>query len=132
MFDDEYPIPTPGRLQFDQLDIANLLELRAKIDAALPALALKDMNLEEELVIQFLTAKTLQTTVVSSDEEANKKAQTVNTCASALQALIKMQTEFHTAERLKAIEARLIKALDKVPKKYLEEFFEWYESGASS
>ena len=42
--------------------------------------------------------------------------------------LVTMQTKFHTSERLKEIEGRLIKALDKVPKQYLEEFFEWYAS----
>jgi predicted nucleic acid-binding protein len=131
LFESEDALPTPGTNPLNGMEIKDLLDLRSRIDRALPALALKDMNLEEELVIQFLTAKELQTAVLSSNEEANKKAQTLNAVSAALQALIKMQTDFHTAERLKNIESKLIRALDKVPKHHLEEFFVWYESEAS-
>ena len=132
MFEPEdagFRVETPGVVPIDEMDLQDLLELRAKIDAHLPATSLKDMNLEEELVIQFQTAKALQTSVINGNEEANKKSQTLNACAAALQNLIKMQAEYHTAERLKNIETRLIKALDKVPREYLVDFFEWYEKG---
>lgn len=105
-----------------------LLMLRAEIDKYLNATKLSDMNLTEELVIQFQTAKAVQMEVLGSMEEANKKAQMMNTCTAVLQNLVKMQTELHTAERLKEIESRLIKALEKVPSEYLEDFFEWYEN----
>lgn len=108
--------------------LQQLLDLRAEIDTRLPATALKNLNLEEELVIQFQVVKQLQTTTLASNEESNKKAQVANTCAGVLQQLIRMQTEFHTAERLKNIESRLIKSLEVVPDKYLKEFFDWYES----
>lgn len=111
-----------------QLDVDELLILRSTIDNRLPATALKDMNLEGELVIQYQVAKALQTATLSSHEEANKKAQTVNTCAAALQQLVKMQSELHNAERFKAIESRLIQSLEKVPENYLHDFFEFYEN----
>lgn len=110
------------------MDLRELLTLRAMIDARLPARALKDMNLEEELVVQYMTAKALQTSVLNGNEEANKKAQTLNACATALQQLIKMQAEYHTAERLKNIETKLIRALERLPREPLVEFFAWYES----
>lgn len=113
------------------LPVEELLKLRADIDKLLPATAMKDLDLEKELVIQFQVAKALQTeTLASKTEEANRKAQVANTTASILQQLIKMQAEFHTAERLKNIESRLIRCLEKVPEQYLLEFFEWYENGA--
>lgn len=112
----------------EQLVVGDLLLIRSVIDSRLPATALKDMNLEEELVIQFQVAKALQSQTISGNEEANKKAQTVNSTAGVLQQLVKMQTEFHTAERLKGIESRLIKSLEKIPEHYLHEFFAYYES----
>lgn len=123
---DNYEAPVP----LAEMDVMALLELRSQINMMLPAIALKDMNLEEELVIQFQTAKAFQHEVLSSGEEANKKAQTLNACTATLQNLIKMQSEYHTAERLKNIESRLIKALNTIPDEHLKEFFAWYEAGA--
>lgn len=127
-----YDEPVPGEVEksstIDQMAIEDLLELRAQIDQMLPAKKLADMNLEQELVVQFLTVKALQTNVLASNEEANKKAQVCNTVASTMQQLVKMQTELHTAERLKEIESHLIRSLNAaVPEQYLTAFFEWYE-----
>lgn len=135
MFDDDLPAPGKGKTSaplLDDMGVGDLLMLRADIDARLPATKLSQMNLEEELVIQFLTVKELQNDVLNSNEEANKKAQVANTVAATMQQLVKMQTELHTAERLKEIESRLIRCLNKVPEQYLREFFEWYESSESA
>ena len=106
-------------------DVEELLELRASIDALLPSTALRDMDLEKEMVLQYHRVVALQTRVLGDDRTpANQLAQVSNAVASTLQQLVTMQTKFHTSERLKEIEGRLIKALDKVPKQYLEEFFE--------
>lgn len=105
-----------------------LLALRAEIDAALPPARLSSMNLEEELVLQFKTAKALQTiTLAESATEANKKAQVVNTTAATLQALVKMQADFYTAERFKRIELLLIETLRTLPQEAAADFFERYE-----
>lgn len=105
-----------------------LLGLRAEIDAVLPPMRLSEINLEEQLMIQFHTARALQTaTLAESFTESNKKAQVVNTTASTLQALIKMQTDFHTAERFKKIETILIEALRGFPEDLTHKFFEQYE-----
>lgn len=117
-------------VELDLLDVDELLRLRGEIDKRLPAVKLNDMNLEEELVRQYLKVITLQDDVMADDDVlANQKAQVAGQVASTLQQLVKMQSEFHTAERLKAIESRLIRALDKVPAEHLEEFFKWYETG---
>lgn len=116
-------------IPLNALSVEQLLELRGEIDSLLPAKSLNDLNLEHELVIQFTFARTLQSEILSSAEEPSKKASVLNACASALQALVKMQSEHHTAERLKNIEQRLIKALLKVPEEYVREFFSWYEGG---
>lgn len=116
--------------ELDLLDVDELLRLRGEIDKRLPAVALNDMNLEEELVRQYLRVQSLQAAAMDDNGiPANQKAQVAAQVASTLQQLVKMQTEFHTAERLKAIESRLIRALEKVPAEHLVEFFAWYETG---
>lgn len=105
-----------------------LLALRAEIDEALPPMRLVSMNLEEELVRQFHTARALQTeTLADRGAEANKKAQVVNTTASTLQSLIKMQSDFYAAERFKKIELLLIDTLRKFSQEDVARFFEIYE-----
>lgn len=110
-------------------NVEGLLNLRAEIDRLLPSTKLKEMDLEKELVLQYHKVVALQTRVLEDDRTpANQLAQVSNAVAGTLQQLVTMQAKFHTSERLKEIEGRLIKALNKVPKQYLEEFFEWYES----
>lgn|SRR3990167_89946 len=105
-----------------------LLHLREQINALLPPKALKDIDLEQELALQFQIARALQASMMGPNEEPQKVATVLNACASTLQNLVKMQADYYTADRLKNIEMRLIRALDNVPKKYLTEFFEWYGS----
>lgn len=105
----------------------DLLRLRAEIDAQLPQ-SLADLKLEQELLRQYGRVKALQEDVLEDgDVPANQKAQVAAQVAATLQHLVKMQSEWHTSERLKEIEGRLIRALEKVPAEYLEEFFKWYE-----
>lgn len=108
--------------------VSFLLGLRAEIDAVLPPMRLSEMNLEKELVLQYQTAKALQTDTLSKNlTEANKKAQVVNTTAATLQSLVKMQADFHTAERFKKIEVLLIETLRTLPAELVAKFFERYE-----
>lgn len=120
----------PSRLgiNLDDMTVEDLIRLHASIEAKLPPAELGSMNLERELVMQYRRILALQEDVLTDDEvPANQRAQVSNAVAATLQQLVKMQSEFHTAERFKAIESRLIKALEKVPAEYLEDFFAWYE-----
>jgi hypothetical protein len=103
-----------------------LLTLRNKIDARLPPMSMAELNLEEEVVRQFMTVKALQATTLEGNEEGNKKAAVVNACAAALQQLAKLQIEIHTAERFKKIENLLIKHLKLLPKEAAEAFLSAY------
>lgn len=111
-----------------KLDLNGLLSLRLAIDARLPARALADVDLEEELVIQFTQTKTLLNDVVTDDDTpANQKSQVINSCTAILGALTKMQSELYAAERVKALEAALIKALRTLPESTQLAFFAEYE-----
>jgi hypothetical protein len=128
------PLRTPESQQkgqlvpLDGLEVEQLLQLRAEIDELLPARALGDLDLEHELVVQFLSIKSLQSTVLQDDQTAaNQKAQVANAVASTLQQLVKMQSEHFNAERFKKIEALMVKALKLMPIETAEKFLAEYE-----
>ena len=120
--------------QSDPLDLDNyteeeLLELRSAITNMLPASHLKDLDLEQELVLQFRRAQHLQDRVLRQlDIPANQQAQVLNSVASTLQQLVKMQSDFYTYERLKKIEGILVNLLNQWPEEQTEEFFRRYEA----
>lgn len=129
------PLRTPESQQqgqlvpIDSLGVEQLLQLRAQIDDLLPARALGDLDLEHELVVQFLSIKTLQSTVLQDNNTAaNQKAQVANSVASTLQQLVKMQSEHFNAERFKKIEALLVKSLKLMPVEIAEKFLTEYEA----
>jgi hypothetical protein len=103
--------------------VEDLLELRARVDAQLPPI-----NIEKEIVLQLLTAQKLQRdTLTDENTPANQKAQVLNSAASALQALAKLQGEVHDSERLKIIEGILVGCVKTLPHHTQEEFFYEYE-----
>jgi len=86
--------PAKQAQALESMSLQSLLELRARIDEALPATALKDLDLEQELVIQYQTLKALQKRVLDDDEvPANQRAQVANSVGATLQNLGKMPTE---------------------------------------
>lgn len=108
--------------------VQELLDLRRAIDKALPSTSLQQMNLEEELVLQYHQVMELQTKTMSSEEiPANQQAQVANAVAGILQQLVRMQSEFHTAERFKAMESLMLKYIKKLPIEVAEAFLDEYE-----
>lgn len=118
----------------DHLSVEELLLVRAEIDQRLPAVKLRDLDLETEAVVQYQRAKLMQEEILKEREEgaeavpANQKAQIINSVAALLQQLNKVQDEKYTAERLKQIESTLVRVLNKWPPEMTNEFFEQYES----
>lgn len=105
-----------------------LAELRYALDVVSPQQQLADVNLEEELMSQYSRIKKLQNDVIDDEvTPANQKAQVANAVASTLQHLVKMQSEYSTAERFKAIEALMIKAMKSLPVEVAAKFIEEYE-----
>jgi 3-polyprenyl-4-hydroxybenzoate decarboxylase len=112
----------------DGMDADDLLALREEIDARLPATKLSDINLAEELVLQFQKVKSMQQKALdSSAVSAQQKAAVANACSSSLAQLVKMQTELHNAERLKMIEQALIQVMRDQPEAIQLAFFDKYE-----
>jgi hypothetical protein len=89
---------------------------------------LADLNLEHELVRQFNVVRGMQDDVLSDpDVPANQKAQVANAVASTIKQLVETQEKYYNQERLKKIEAGLIKVLGKLPAEAAAEFLDIYE-----
>lgn len=119
----------PHDFDLESMSEDDLLVMRRLIDQRLPTKRLGDLNLEQELVLQLLTAQKLQTdTLANEDIPANQKSQVIGTVASALGVLGKLQVEVYTSERLKKVEAVLIGVLKGLPHKAQDEFLTAYEA----
>lgn len=123
------PQQSESAVLIESMDVESLLDLRARIDKCLPATALKHMDLEQELVIQFQTLKMLQTiTLEDKDTPANQMAQVANSVGASLQSLAKMQSDLYSAERFKQIEGMLINLLNTWPEDLTRKFLSDYEA----
>lgn len=120
--------PAPEKLDLSRFKIDDLLHLRSRIDAALPAAKLSDIDLEHELVVQYQFVRQLQASVIANENvPVNQRAQLANACTATLDQLTKMQTAHYTAERFKAIENALIKMLRTLPEEQVNAFLVEYE-----
>lgn len=121
--------PAPKNLSIHSMSVPELLALRQAITEKLPNIALKDLDLEQELVMQYETLKRLQEEVLSDpDIPANQRAQVANAVGTNLQSLAKMQVQQYTGERFKQIEMLLINLLNTWPPEMVEKFFVEYEA----
>ena len=110
------------------LALHDLLDLRTRIEALLPARSLQDMNLERELVLQVLALQAMQADVINDgDTPANQRAQVANSLSAALANLVKVQESTYSAERFKRIERLLIETLRELPEGAAAAFLDKYE-----
>lgn len=94
----------------DKLSLAELLEMRNDINKLLPPTEIEQINLEEELALQYHLSHELLMSTLASAAEPNQKASTVSACNRVLGDLVKMQTELYNAERQKMMEVSLERA----------------------
>ena len=122
------PEPIHG-ISLEGLTDEQLYALAADVDGALPAIALRDISIEQELVKQYKTAHYLQSRVLADPGvPANQRAQTLNAVASCLASVAKLQMDMYTSERLKTIENILLKALRTLPREQQDAFLREYEA----
>lgn len=91
------------------------------------AASLSELNLDEELLIQYQNAvSTFESIRYDEETPANQKAQILNTISAILTNIVKLQTEMYDAERLKKLESALITILQGFPD-IKEAFLQAYE-----
>lgn len=111
-----------------KMSVPELIELRGQIDSLLPPRKLSDVDIEEELLLQFAQTKVLYSHVIENQETpANQRAQVANSCTAILEQLIKMQTRLYSAERVKAVEQATIRVMREMGEEVQARFFEIYE-----
>lgn len=125
--------PKKARLADDvdlaHMSMAELLDLRSRIEQALPARDLKDIDMSRELVLQVLTLQDLQRTVLSdTDTPANQRAQVANSLSQALTNLSRLQSDVYSSERFKRLESTLIEVLQSLPRDAQEAFLTKFEA----
>lgn len=92
------------------------------------ATALKDLDLPQELAMQYATAKQLYEQVQHETETpANQKAQILNAISSILTNIVKTQEAVYSVERLKILEDTLIATLKGFPD-VRNQFIDAYEA----
>lgn len=108
--------PTKPPAKVDPLEGLNdeqLLQLRNRIDARL-TVDIDQLNLTEELGLQFRAAKLLLANLQDADDvPANQKAQVFNSVSAMLTKIIEQREFVYSAERLKRFEAALLKTLEQ-------------------
>lgn len=118
----------------DTYDLQALLDLRNRIEKRLPARSLKDIDLQQELVLQVRALQELQTRVLQDgDTSPAHRAQVANSLSAALANLNKVQQSAYTAERLKQAENILIQLLNAhLPPEAIAEFTDQWEAALSA
>ena len=118
-----------GRLNWKIYKQSELLQFLEEIKQELPPLSLKEMNLEEELLLQLHTVRALQAEVMNEEGvAANQRAQVANTVAASLNKVVEMQLQVYSSERFKRIEGLLIKQLSDLPEEVAKKFLDDYEA----
>ena len=122
------PLPSQTGLNLAMFTLTELMQLREDIHARLPPRKLAELDLEQELVLQFQQSKFLLNSVIADpNTPANQKAQTSNSTASILEQLAKLQDRLYNSERVKALETALVRAIRDLPEAEQLIFFSTYE-----
>lgn len=109
------------------LTTTQLIALRHEIDKLLPATTFSELDVEQELLLQYALAKELMNDTHAGSVPANQKAQVLNACSGVLETLSRTQATIFNAERVKAMEAALEKAFQGVSVEIRTAFYDRYE-----
>ncbi len=139
MFDPEKPrvslkteekAPKVGRapILWEHMTEAERLAHFQDLREFLPAIALKDIDIEQELMLQYQTLKAAQREALDDlDTTTSAKASISNSVSSTLAKVASLQIEIYSSERFKNIELALIRVLNKMPAEQAREFLEEYK-----
>lgn len=113
------------------MDELSLLNMRQEIDLLLPTKFLADLDMEQELVAQYMLAKLLQNNVqmaVDKGVSDKEKGQLLRMATTTLESLIKLQNATYTSERIKHVEVALAGAFDEIDLEIRNKFFTKYKA----
>lgn len=120
---------SPTKFVFDGLPVHELVAIRDQVTGLLPPLSLAEVNLEEEMMLQYHSTRSLQSDVIAEEGiPVNQRAQVVNAVASTLTKLSELQEKLYTSERIKAMERALIRVLKSLPEEAAASFLDQYKA----
>lgn len=93
----------------------------------LRATKLADLDLEQEILENYNSAKTFLENLDQSQTQVNQVAQVYNSISAILRDLVKMQTDLYNAERVKILENTLFRAIQTLPQTTQNQFLDEYE-----
>jgi len=115
-------------LDFSGYDVEALEAIQRKLAEILPSKTLLDVNLEHELLNLLRTGQQLMTAVLSdTDVPANQKAQVVNSLASTIDQLVRLQNSVYDSERVKRLEYVFTRTLKSLPTEVAEITLQTYK-----
>lgn len=123
-----------SKYDLEKMSQSELLALHSKIEARITGKRLSEVNLEQELLLQYQKAKVLQEDAnkPNADVPMNQRAQVQNSLGNLLERLGKMQIELYSSEALKRLKAAVIKVVKAQPKEFQAAFFELLDQEAAA
>lgn len=121
---------TRKAIELQKMNELELLNLRQEIDLLLPNKILSDLDMEEELMAQYMLAKLLQNNVHQDTNKGTtdkEKGQLLRMATTTLESLIRLQNSVYTSERIKHVESALAAAFEEAPLGVKTKFFNQYE-----
>lgn len=116
-------------INWKSLPLETLVKYLDEIRRHLPAGTLIEMDLEQELLLQYQVIRKLQSDVMDdADVPANQRAQVANAVAASLNKLVDLQNEVYSSERFKKVETILIRHARRMPEDLAKGFLEDYEA----
>ena len=108
--------------------LEELIKIRDEITQHLPPMSLRDIDMEQELLLQYHSLRKLQNDVLSDNETpVNQRAQVANSVSGVLAKIGELQQTLYDSERLKRIEKILVSVLEHLPVPVAEAFLTKYE-----
>lgn len=111
------------------MSVAELTRHMAELRACLPPTELVDINVEEELLMQYAVMKEFQTEVITDTKTAaNQRSQVGSAVSKLILDIADRQKEVYSSERIKRLETALIRTCrDHMPEDACAQFLVAYE-----
>lgn len=115
-------------IDFSSYPTESLQAIQRTLASLLPSKTLLDVNLEHELLELMRDGQKLLRDVLADDAvPANQKSQVLNSLASTLDQLAKLQNSIHDSERVKRLEHVFIRTLKSLPAEAAEIALQAYQ-----
>lgn len=110
------------------MSVAELTRHMTELRACLPPTALVDINVEEELLLQYAVMREFQTEVITDTKTAaNQRSQVGSAVSKLILDIADRQKEVYSSERVKRLETALIRTCrDHMPEEACAQFLTAY------